>query len=151
VKPLTNDQVEVSWAKNQRFMPGHVGDKISRFGASRNLVIRFPKSDMTPESIRDDLEHIHNLEVVGVTTLAGGHLLVSTNDIRLAVTARTCMLSRLKYKGSRIEFYPDECSEALPPMAPKPFQTAQSPPKNKQTNMNRFQMLADVDQEEECS
>ena len=148
-KPLTSDQVEVSWAERQRFIPGHVDHKIVRFGASRNLVIRFPESDMTPESIRDDLEHIHNLEVVDVTMLAGGHLLVSTNDISLAVTARTCMSSRLKYKGSRIEFYPDECCEPLPPIVRKTFQCATSSPKNKKTDMNRFQMLANMDEEEE--
>lgn len=39
-------RVEVRWAERQRFMPGHVEYKIVRFGASRNLVIRFPKSDM---------------------------------------------------------------------------------------------------------
>lgn len=134
-------------AERQRFIPGHVEHKIVRFGASRNLVIRFPKSDMTPDSIRDDLEHIHNLEVVDVTTLTGEHLLVSTNDISLAVTARTCMASRLKYKGARIEFYPDECCAPLPPVLPKKsLPAASSPPKIVSTN--RFQMLATGDEDE---
>ena len=129
-------------------MPGHVDHKIVRLNASRNLVIRFPKSDMTAEGVREDLEHIHNLQVVGITTLAGGHILVSTNDISLAVTARTCMLSRLKYKGSRIEFHPDECCEPLRPIARKTYQSIPLSPKKKTSNMNRFQMLASMDEEE---
>lgn len=102
----------------------------------------------TIDSIRDDLEHIHNLEVVDIMTLAGGHLLVSTNDVSLAVTARTCMGSRLKYKGSRVEFYPDECCEPLPPVMRKTYQDAPPAPKEK-TFTNRFQMLAGVSDEEE--
>jgi hypothetical protein len=43
---IRGKRVEVSWAERQRFMPGHIEHKIVRFGASRNLVIRFPKSDM---------------------------------------------------------------------------------------------------------
>jgi hypothetical protein len=43
---IRGKRVEVSWSGRQRFMPGHVEHKIVRFGASRNLVIRFPKSDM---------------------------------------------------------------------------------------------------------
>jgi hypothetical protein len=102
----------------------------------------------TADTIRDDLEHIHNLEVVDVTTLAGGHLLVSTNDISLAVTARTCMGSRLKYKGSRVEFYPDECCEPLPPIIRKAYQD-EPPSPEENTFTNRFQMLAGASEEEE--
>jgi hypothetical protein len=102
----------------------------------------------TPDSIRNDLEHIHHLEVVDVTTLAGGHLLVSTNDVSLAVTARTCMSSRLKYKGSRVEFYPDECWEPLPPVVRQTPQGVPQSPKKK-TFTNRFEMLAGTDEEEE--
>lgn len=43
---LTSYEVEVSWSERQRFMPAHVEHKIIRLGASRNLVIRFPKPDM---------------------------------------------------------------------------------------------------------
>jgi hypothetical protein len=104
----------------------------------------------TPESIRDDLEHIHNLEVVGVATLAGGDILVSTNDVSLAVTARTCMSSRLKYKGCRIEFYPDESCEPLPPITRKAFPGAPRSPQSKMFT-NRFDMLASQREEEEDS
>ena len=131
-------------------MPGHISHKIVRFGASRNLVIRFPKADMTPESVSEDLKHIHNLHVLDVKSLAGGHLLISTNDVSLAVTARTCMSSRLKYKGSRIEFYPDECCQPLPPIVRKTYQPAPSSSEKKKINMNRFQMLIDVDEEEDA-
>jgi hypothetical protein len=43
---IRGKRVEVSRSERQRFMPGHVEHKIVRFGASRNLVIRFPKSGM---------------------------------------------------------------------------------------------------------
>jgi len=43
---IRGKRIEVSWSERQRFMPGHVEHKIVHFGASRNLVIRFPKSDM---------------------------------------------------------------------------------------------------------
>ncbi len=125
-------------------MPGHVDHKISRFGASRNLVIRFPKDGMAPGNVHDDLEHIDRLEVVEIRMLEGRHLLVSTNDVSLAVTARTCMCSRLKYKGSRIEFVPDECGEPLPPIMRRPpvSRTPQVSPKKSSVTLNRFKTLA---------
>lgn len=102
----------------------------------------------TPESIRDDLEHIHNLEVVGVSTVTGGHILVSTNDVSLAVTARTCMGSRSKYKGSRIEFFPDECCEPLPPIVRKAFQGVPHSVKSRKFT-NKFETLASQREDEE--
>jgi hypothetical protein len=74
--------------------------------------------------------------------------MVYVDDVSLAVTARTCMGSRLKYKGSRVEFYPDQCCEPLPPIARKTLEGAPSSPK-KTFNVNRFQMLASMGGEEE--
>lgn len=62
-------------------------------GATRNLVIRQIDSRHTEESIRDDLEHIHNLVVVKVD-FAGGSCHIKTNSVHNAVFARMCMMSR---------------------------------------------------------
>lgn len=146
-----NEQVEVFWADRQRYMPGHIEHKIVRFGASRNLVIRFPKEGMTPENVRDDLEHIDRLELVEIRMLEGRHLLVCTNDIGLAVVARTCMCSRLIYKGSRVDFFPDECGEPLPQVVQRPRGVeVQCPsPKKSFNSLNRFQLLQLASMEEE--
>lgn len=104
---------------------------------------------MTSQSIREDLEHIHNLDVVDVT-LRDGHAFISTNGISWAVTARTCMSSRLKYKRTKIEFFPDECDKPLPPVTkrqPKPT----SAPTNKAatiSHMNRFALLGQEGEEQ---
>jgi len=99
---------------------------------------------MTYDSIRDDLEHIHRLEVVNLTTVEG-HIFVSLNDVNLAVIARSCMTSRLKYKGSRIEFARDECTDPLPPItrkpAPKPVPQA-TQTKRDTSISNRFNLLS---------
>lgn len=93
-------------------MPGHVARKVQS-GATRNLVVRFANANITAETIREDLEHIHNLNVVDVT-LRDGHAFISTNGINWAITAKACMSSRLKYKGTKIAFFHDECDEPLP-------------------------------------
>ena len=80
---------------------------------TRNLVIRFVKPEMTAESICADVEHIHQCEVVGLR-FELGHAFLSLSSIQSATHARSCFLSRLKYKGTRIEFYPDECDQPLP-------------------------------------
>lgn len=106
-------QIDVTWDQRQSFLTTSLGNRISSFGASRNLVIRYVRRYITAESIRDDLEHIHNLEVVKVQ-FSDGHAFISLNNIALALTARNCMLSRQKYKGMKIEFYTDECTQPLP-------------------------------------
>jgi hypothetical protein len=86
-------QVDVGWADRQYFLPGHLAQRIGA-GASRNLIIRGCKSQVTKESVRDDLEHIHNLFVLDVS-FDGGDCLISTNSVNMANYARTCMMSRL--------------------------------------------------------
>jgi hypothetical protein len=57
------------------------------------LVIHNRNRNHTEADIRADLEHIHNLVVIKVT-FNSGDLQISTNSIRHAMFARTCMLSR---------------------------------------------------------
>lgn len=60
-------------------------------GATRNLVIRNASSRHTEEAIRNDLEHIHNLVVIGVT-FRGQNVHINTNSVHNAMFARTCMM-----------------------------------------------------------
>lgn len=82
-------------------------------GATRNLVVRGVAGKVTTDQIREQLDHIHNLIVVDVY-FRNGDAYVSTNSIHNALFARTCMMSRSIYKGTRIEYYPDECAGPLP-------------------------------------
>lgn len=52
------------------------------------------------------------------------------------------MMSRVTYKGMKIEWFPDECAQPLPEMeyAPKKGLAPQQP-KTFTSAMNRFQML----------
>lgn len=104
-------RVEVRWHDRQFNLPNHVANKIS-IGATRNLVIRGAAGKLTKEGIREDLDHIHNLVVIGVK-FRDGDVYVSTNSVHNALFARTCMMSRTEYKGLRIEWYPDECAAPL--------------------------------------
>lgn len=65
------------------------------------------------EQIRDQLDHIHNLVLVDVY-FRNGDAYISTNSIHNALFARTCMMSRTIYKGTRIDWAPDECAAPLP-------------------------------------
>ena len=123
-------------------MAAQVGQMIFRFGATRNLVIRHTKADMTSQSIRDDLKHIHSLRVVEINVVRGEPY-VSLNSVHIALVARSCMQSRLKYKTCRIDFYPDECDQPLPQVLRKPIRKLNPPTmKTRTLGTNRFQMLA---------
>lgn len=80
-------------------------------GANNNNNAERPAMD--EQSIRDDLGHIHNLVVVSVS-FTNGDCYISTNSVHNALFARTCMMSRARYKGLRIEWYPDECAGPIP-------------------------------------
>ena len=82
-------------------------------------MIRSVSPQITAESIRDDLDHIHNLVVIE-TMFANGNACVSLNSVHNSLFARTCMRSRGKYKGMQIEYYTDECAAPLPVMANLP-------------------------------
>ena len=68
---------------------------------------------VSEDQIRDHLDHIHNLVVVDVY-FKNGDAYISTNSIHNALFARTCMMSRTVYRGTRIDWVPDECAVPLP-------------------------------------
>ena len=94
------------------------------------------------------LDHIHNIVVIAVS-FEHGDAYISLNSVNNSLFARTCMMSRGTYKGMRIEWYPDECSQPLPKMqnAPKKENIPRPQPKNLTSAMNRFQML-NIDNDE---
>ncbi|KAI9646681.1 hypothetical protein NHQ30_004678 [Ciborinia camelliae] len=103
--------VDIRWNDKQFILPGHVANKVS-IGATRNLVIHNCNPKHTEEAIREDLEHIHNLVVIKVA-FNGSNAFISTNSVHNAMFARTCMMSRSTYKGSKIEWDNDECATPL--------------------------------------
>ncbi|KAL8678038.1 MAG: hypothetical protein Q9186_005569 [Xanthomendoza sp. 1 TL-2023] len=137
---LRGRRLSWEWSERQFYMPGHVASKI-RIGATRNLVIRSVKSDITEQRLREDLDHIHNLIIVSISFVDGDAFL-SLNSIHNALFARTCMMSRAMYRGMRIDWYPDECALPLPKVQNPPRREMAITPKSKTTPMvNRFQML----------
>ena len=113
-------------------------------GATRNLILRGIHPGITEQRIRDDLDHIHNIVVISVVFKAGDAY-ISLNSINNSLFARTCMMSRVTYKGMKIEWYPDECSQPLPKVqyASKNWKNENLAPQPKKngSSMNRFQML----------
>lgn len=135
---IRGKRVDIRWNDRQFILPGHVANKIA-IGATRNLVIQNRSPKHTEEMIRDDLEHIHNLVVINVN-FSGQNAYISTNSVHNAMFARTCMMSRATYKGSKIEWDSDECAAPLE----RPLQTRKeniSPKKKDAPLMNRFQLL----------
>ncbi len=116
-----NLQVTVDWDDQQRWIRPHMANQIAFSGLTRNLVIRFVREDWTAQSIRDDLDHIHQLEIIDIF-FRNGHAFISLNSIQHALTARTCMKSRMKYKRWRIEGWADDCAQPLPHVLVKQLQ-----------------------------
>ncbi|KAI0976002.1 hypothetical protein F4678DRAFT_415517 [Xylaria arbuscula] len=106
---IKNKRVFTRWADKHFILPGHIANKIAA-GATRNLIIRRCGAHHTEDSVREDLEHIHNLIVVKVE-FVGGSCYIKTNSVHNAMFARTCMMSRATYKGSKIEWDIDECDQ----------------------------------------
>lgn len=128
------------WADRQYVLSGHLANKIG-IGATRNLVIRGIHSGITEQRLREDLDHIHNLIIIGMS-FTGGDVYLSLNSIRNSLFARTCMMSRAMYKGLRIDWYPDECALPLPKLQNAIKKKNVPPPETKETPMiNRFQLL----------
>lgn len=94
----------------------------------------------TEESIRDDLEHIHNLVVIDIK-FSGKDAMISLNSVHNAMFARTCMMSRSSYKGYKIEWDSDECAAALD--SPTQSRESSVPIKKKENvhPVNRFHLL----------
>lgn len=98
--------------------------------------------------IRDDLEHIHNLVVIRVSfDDNNNNAYISTNSVHNAMFARTCMMSRAVYKGSKIEWDTDECSAPLERRR-QPNVISKETTKKEAPLMNRFQLL-NMDGDEE--
>ena len=134
-------RLDVTWADHQAGLPGHIQRQVHSQGATRNIVVRFAKKEMTAEAIKEDLDHIHRLEVVDIVT-TDNHLFISLNGIQWAITARHCMQSRLKYEGTRIEFFQDECDQVLPPIERKNIKKRQENKRPATVSMaNRFALL----------
>ncbi|KAF4831040.1 Negative regulator of differentiation 1 [Colletotrichum siamense] len=146
---IKHKRVEVRWSDRQFILPGHVASKIG-IGATRNLVIRRCDPNLTEEGVRDDLEHIHNLVVVRVL-FRSGSCHIGTNSVHNAMFARTCMMSRFKYKGSRIDWDVDECSQPLEKFQyPRASAHSLSTKRPSGPMANRFQLLhLDDDEEDE--
>ncbi|RSL59143.1 hypothetical protein CEP54_007432 [Fusarium duplospermum] len=158
---IRNTTIPVKWNDQQFVLAPHVCHQISR-GATRNFVIRNRNPNITEESIREDLAHIHNLHVLKVEFFRD-ECYISTNSVHNAIFARTCMMSRLEYKGSRIEWADDECAQAprnLPTLAQSPGsgvvtkRTVSSSSMSKSQITNRFRVLDvtdDYDEDEDDS
>ena len=88
------------------------------------------------------MDHIHNLVIIDVI-FRTGDAFVELNSIHNSLFARTCMMSRAAYKGMRIEWYPDECSQPLPKTryVPRKENRAPSPAQKPPVAVNRFHML----------
>ncbi|KAI6716342.1 hypothetical protein JHW43_001120 [Diplocarpon mali] len=135
---IRGKRVEVRWNDRQFILPGHIANQVS-IGATRNLVIQNCSPKHSEAMIRDDLEHIHNLVIIKVT-FRGQNCYVSTNSVHNSMFARTCMMSRAVYKGSKIAWDADEC--AAPINQPGKFckeDVLQKKPDS--TVKNRFQLL----------
>jgi len=136
---IRNKRVEVKWNDRQFVLPGHVANKIG-MGASRNLVIQGYDNRHTEDIIREDLDHIHNLVVVKIEFI-GGSCYIGLNSVHNAIYARQCMLSRLRYKGKKINYDVDECAQPYPQPALKPRKEVAPPRKGFAAVPNRFQLL----------
>ncbi|KFA63554.1 hypothetical protein S40285_00394 [Stachybotrys chlorohalonatus IBT 40285] len=138
---IKNKRVDIRWDDRQYILSPHLAYKI-RQGASRNLVIRDCDSNITEQGVRDDLEHIHNLIAISIKFVRGD-CFISTNSVHIATLARTCMMSRLKYKKAHIEWGVDECAKPLDGIS---FFTNRSatpavPQKTSLSATNRFGLL----------
>lgn len=141
-------QVEASWNDRQFYLPPYVRNKIHA-GATRNIIINNVTPNITEALIRRDLAHIHNLVIVSVR-FGQGNAYISTNSVHNALFARSCMISRLTYKGTRIAFFADECDQpllrAVPPVPPASLSTKSNAgkglAKTRDARANRFQLLS---------
>ncbi|KAF4966783.1 hypothetical protein FSARC_5570 [Fusarium sarcochroum] len=123
---IKDRQVPTKWADHQFFLKGNVAYHITK-GASRNFVIRKRDPNLTAQGIRNDLEHIHGLRVIDIK-IERDNCFVSTNSINAAIFAQSCLMSRLEFKGSRIDWAADECAQ---PLESLPSQTRTSTPHSK--------------------
>ncbi|KKP00547.1 hypothetical protein THAR02_07351 [Trichoderma harzianum] len=135
--------IDIRWSDRFQVLHNHFAKRIAN-GATRNLVLRNCNASHSEASIRRDLDHIHGLEIVSIA-FYGGTCRISTNSVPSAMYARTCMMSRLKYKSSRLEWDADECAQPLCQVPVMPRQKAKlhvAPVRRSVSSGNRFQILA---------
>ncbi|KAJ4314397.1 hypothetical protein N0V84_008917 [Fusarium piperis] len=153
---IRNTLIPVKWDHQQFILAPRVSYQISR-GATRNFVIRNRNPNLTEESIREDLAHIHNLYVLSVEFFRD-ECYISTNSVHNAIFARSCMMSRLEYKGSRIDWTDDECARPprnLPTQVQRPRAGIEAKRNFSSGSMfksqvtNRFQLLDMTDDDDE--
>ncbi|KAK4153677.1 hypothetical protein C8A00DRAFT_33551 [Chaetomidium leptoderma] len=144
---IRNKRVEIKWNDRQFVLPGHVANKIG-MGATRNLVIQGYDNRHTEDVIREDLDHIHNLVVTKIEFI-GGSCYIGLNSVHNAIHARQCMLSRLRYKGKKLNYDVDECAQPYPQPAPRVRKEAAPAKKAFTAVPNRFHLLNLDDSEED--
>lgn len=143
---LHSKRIEVKWADRQYRLNGHIYNKILG-GATRNIIVHNAiNNGLTEASIRADMEHIHNLDIIDVQ-FRNGDAYVSTNSVHNALFARTCMMSRTAYKGCKVEFFRDECDCPLPVSMSKPKAPPPEPIKKCGSVTNRFNLLSVAESE----
>ncbi|KAL2815337.1 hypothetical protein BJX63DRAFT_420420 [Aspergillus granulosus] len=149
---VAEKKVEVLWNDRQFYLPPFVRAKIIN-GATRNLVIYNANPNITERLIKKDLEHIHNLIVISVK-FKNGNAYIQTNSVHNALFARSCMMSRLTYKGMKIAFSPDDCAEPFTKIPTGPKGETPAPVKKPSPLPNRFHLLfveeSDEESEDPC-
>ena len=115
-----------------------MANRITCSGLTRNLVIRSAREEWSAKDIRDDLDHIHQLQIVDLF-FRNGNVYISLNSIQHALTAKSCMNSRLKYRKTKIACWPDDCAQPLPLLFKQPRPPAPLPPPR--GFENRFEVL----------
>ncbi|KAG5943078.1 hypothetical protein E4U53_007111 [Claviceps sorghi] len=112
---INGSEVNVRWNDRQYALGRHTARQI-RQGACRNFVVRRCNPNIKEQDIINDLEHIHELEIVSLKFI-GRDCFISTNSVTSAIFARTCIMSRLgvksKYRDSLIKWAVDECAQPL--------------------------------------
>lgn len=110
---IKNKRVEVDWADRQFYPNTATYNRIINNGATRILRLCNAANQLNEQTVRDDMEHIHNLVILKVK-MEGHDLIVHTNSIQGCGFARTCMMSRMPYRLLKLDFVPDKCAEPLP-------------------------------------
>jgi hypothetical protein len=98
---------------------------------------------LTEQRIREDMEHISHLVIIDIK-FRKADAYIYTNSIGYATFARTCMMSRVEYKGCKVWFFDDERDVALPQRMAKSFVPPSMAAKQKSQKPvlpNRFGLL----------
>ncbi|KZF22728.1 hypothetical protein L228DRAFT_282815 [Xylona heveae TC161] len=136
---ILGTKVDVCWNDRQFVINPSMAYKLSK-GASRNLILRNVHAGITAAKLRQDLDHIHNLVVVDITSRAG-NMIICLNSISVSVFARTCILSRAIYKGMFLDWYPDECAAPLVTLGAEKVGKIERPGIRKEPSKNRYMVL----------